>query len=82
MDGGNEQSCHKILFQSRSIWDRNTSIGENTYGNYALNRSNVFTWHSQFRDERELVEDGDRCARPKSTRTEVNIATVADIVKK
>jgi len=27
MDGGNEQSCHKILFQIRSICDRNTSIG-------------------------------------------------------
>jgi hypothetical protein len=27
MDGGNEQSCHNILFQSRSVCDKNTSIG-------------------------------------------------------
>jgi hypothetical protein len=30
---------------------------------------------------RELVTDDERCGRPKSTRTEVNIAAVADLVK-
>jgi hypothetical protein len=78
MDGGNEQSCHKILFQSRSICDRNTSVGAKAYGNEALNRSNVFRWYSQFGDGRELVEDYERGGHPKSTRTEVNIAAVAD----
>jgi len=41
MDGGNEQSFHKILFQSRSICDRNTSVGANGLWNEAVNRSNV-----------------------------------------
>jgi len=27
MDGGNEQSCHIILFQSRSVCNRNSGIG-------------------------------------------------------
>ena len=27
MDGGNERSYHKILFQSLSVCDRNTSFG-------------------------------------------------------
>src|SRR5215469_10633064 len=49
-------------------------------GNEALNRSNVFRWHSRFRDGRELVEDDERGGRPKSTRTEVNIADVADLI--
>jgi hypothetical protein len=31
--------------------------------------------------QRELVEDDERRGRPKSTRTEVNIAAVADLVK-
>jgi hypothetical protein len=53
-----------------------------SYGNEALNRSNVFRWYSRFRDGRELVEDDERGGRPKSTLTEVNIATVADLVKK
>jgi hypothetical protein len=69
------------LFQSRSIWDRNTSIGAKAYGNEAVNRSNVFRWYSRFRDGRELVEDDGRGGRPKWTRTEVNIAVVADLVK-
>jgi hypothetical protein len=47
-----------------------------------LNRSKVFRWYSRFRDGRELIEDNERGGRPKSTRTEVNIAAVsADLVK-
>ena len=34
-----------------------------------------------FRDGRELLEDDERGGRPKSTRTEVNIAAVADLLK-
>ena len=34
------ESCHKILFQSQSICDRNTSIGAKAYVNEALNQSN------------------------------------------
>ena len=70
----------KLLFQSRSICDRNTSIGATGYGNEAVNRSNVIRWYSQFREGRLLVDDK-RGDRPKSTRTEVNIAAVADLVK-
>ena len=80
MDEGNEQSCHKILFQSRSVTDTLVLV-QRAYGNEALNRSNVFKWYSRFRDGRELVEDDERGGRPKSTRTEVNIAAVADLVK-
>ena len=54
---------------------------QKAYGNEALNRSNVFRWYSRFPGGRELVEDDERGGRPKSTRTEVNIAAVADLVK-
>jgi hypothetical protein len=54
---------------------------QKAYGNEAVNRSNVFRWYSRFRGERELVEDDERGGRPKSTRTEVNIAGVANLVK-
>jgi hypothetical protein len=50
-------------------------------GNEAVNLSNVFRWYSRFRDGRELVEEDERGGRPQSTRTEVNIAAVADLVK-
>jgi len=56
-------------------------LSANAYGNEALNRSNVFGRYSRFRDERELVEEDERCARSKSTRTEVNSSAVADLVK-
>jgi hypothetical protein len=48
---------------------------QKAYGNEALNRSNVFRWHSRFRDGRKLVEDDERGP------TEVNIAAVADLIK-
>jgi hypothetical protein len=54
---------------------------QKAYGNEAPSRSNVFRWYSRLRDGRELVEDGEICGRPKSTRTEVNIVAVADLVK-
>jgi hypothetical protein len=38
-------------------------------------------WYSRFRDGRALVEDDERVGRPKSTRTEVNIAAVANLAK-
>jgi len=38
--------------------------------------------YSRFRDAREPVEDEERGGHPKSTRTEVNIAVIADLVKK
>ena len=37
--------------------------------------------NSRFRDGRELVEDDERGERPKSTRIEVNIVPVPDLVK-
>jgi hypothetical protein len=70
------------LFQNRSICDRNTSSGEKkAYGNEALNRSNVFIWYSRFRDGKELVKNGEKSGRPKSTQNEVKIAAVAELVK-
>jgi hypothetical protein len=54
---------------------------QKVYGNEDLNRSNVFRGYSRFRDERELVEDDKRGGRPKSTRSELKIAAVADFVK-
>ena len=54
---------------------------QKAYGNEALNRSNVFKWYSLFRGGRELVDD-ERGGRPESTRAEVNIVAVADLVKK
>ena len=35
----------------------------------------------RFRDGRELVDDDERGGRPKSTRSEVNVAAVTDLVK-
>jgi hypothetical protein len=54
---------------------------QKAYGNEALNGSNVFGWYSRFRDGKELVENDQSGGCPKSTRTEVNIAAVANFVE-
>ena len=82
MDDGNEKRvaikcCFKAGLSATEILE----LVQKTYGNEALNRSQVFRWYSRFRDRRELVEDDQRGSRPKSIRTEVNIAAVADLVK-
>jgi hypothetical protein len=81
MDGGNEQRVAiRFCFKAGLSATETLVLAQKAYGNEVLNRSNVFRWHSRFRDGRELVDD-DRGGRPKSTRTEVNIAAVADLVK-
>jgi len=69
------------MFQSRSICDRNTSIGAKGLQEWGSEPINLFRQYSHFRDRRELVEDDERGGHPKSTRTDVNIAAVADLVK-
>ena len=83
MEGGNEQGVAiKFCFKAGLSAIDTLVLVQKAYRNEALNRSNVFRWHSRFRDGRELVEDDDvRCGRPSSTGTEVNVAAVADLVK-
>jgi len=82
MDGGNEQRVAiKFCFKASLFSTETLVLVQKVYGNEALSRSNVFRWHSRFRDGRELVEDEGRGGRPKSTRTEVSIAAVVDLVE-
>jgi histone-lysine N-methyltransferase SETMAR len=82
MDGGNEQRVViKFCFKAGLSATETLVLVQRAYGNEAVNRSNVFRWYSGFRDGRELIERDERGGRPKSTRTEVNIAAVADLVK-
>jgi hypothetical protein len=81
MDGGNEQSVAiKFCFNAGLSAIETPVLVQKAYGNEALNLSNVFSWYSRFRDGRELLDD-ERGGRTKSTRTEANIAAVADLVK-
>jgi hypothetical protein len=74
-------SCYKILFQSRSICDWNTSIGAKGLWEWGSEPINLLRWYSWFLDGRELGENDERSGRPKSTRTEVHIAAVVDLLK-
>jgi len=83
MDGGNEQRVAiKFCFKAGLSATETLVLVQKVYGDEAPNRSHVFMWYSRFRDGRELVEDDERGGRPKSTRTEVNSAAVADMAKK
>jgi len=82
MDDGNEQRVAiKFCFKAGISATETLVLVQKAYGNEAVNRSNVFRWYSRFRDGRELVEDDERGGRPKSTRTEVNIAAITGLVK-
>jgi hypothetical protein len=82
MNGGNEQRVTiTFCFKAGLSASETLVLVQKACGNEVLNRSNVFGRYSRFRGGRELVEDDERDGRPKSTRTEVNIAAVADLVK-
>jgi hypothetical protein len=84
MVGGNKQrAAIKFCFIAGLSATETLIFLQKAYGNETLNRSNVCKWYSRFGDGRDLVEDEERGGRPKSTRTEVNIAAVAaDLAKK
>jgi hypothetical protein len=71
----------RFFFKTGLSATETLALAQTTYGNEALNRSNVFRCYSRFRDGRDLEEDDERGGRPKSTGTEVNIAAVADLIK-
>jgi hypothetical protein len=78
VDDRNEQRVAiKFCFKSGLSVTEALLLVQKAHGNEAVNRSDVFRWYSRFQDGRELVED-ERGDRPKLTRTEVNIAAVAD----
>jgi hypothetical protein len=82
MDGGNEQRVAiKFCLKAGLSTTETLVLVQKAFGNKALNRSNVFRWYSRFRVGRELVEDNERGGRSKSTRTEVKIVAVVDLVK-
>jgi histone-lysine N-methyltransferase SETMAR len=82
MDGGNEQRIAiKFYFKAGLSATEILVLVQKAYRNEALNRSKVFSWYTRFREGRELLEDDESGGRPKSTRTDVNIAAVADLVK-
>jgi hypothetical protein len=61
--------------------NRNANIGAKGLWEWGSEPIKLFRWFSRFQDGRELVEDDERGGRPKSNRTEVNIAAVADLVE-
>jgi histone-lysine N-methyltransferase SETMAR len=71
----------KFCFQAGLSATKTLVLVQKAYENEAVNRSDVFRWYSRFRDGREQVEVDERGGRPKSTRTAVNIAAVADLFK-
>jgi hypothetical protein len=82
MDGGNKQRVAiKVCFKAGLSVTEALGLVQKANGNEALNQSKVFRLYSRFRDGKDLVENDERSSRPKSTRTEVNIVAVADLVK-
>jgi hypothetical protein len=79
MDGGNEQRfAIEFRFKTGLSAKETPVLVQKAYGNGAPNQSNVFKWYSGFSDEREPVGNDERGDHPKPTRTEFNMAAVAD----
>jgi len=58
MDGGNEQRVAiKFCFKAGLSATETLVLVQKAYGNEAVIRSNIFRWHSRFREGRELIED-------------------------
>jgi len=82
MDCGNEQrGAIKFCFKAGLYATETRVLVQKAYRNEVLNRSNVCRQYSRFREGKVLMEDDERGGCPKSTRSEVNNATVVDLFK-
>jgi len=76
LDGGTEQRVAvRFCFKAGHSATEELVLAQKYYGNEAVKRSNVFRWHSRFRD------DDERGFRPKSTRKQVKNPAVFHFVK-
>jgi hypothetical protein len=51
------------------------------FGNDSLSRAQVFRWHKDFVNGREMVEDEQRSGRPTSVRTNTNVDRVRAFIR-
>jgi hypothetical protein len=51
------------------------------YGEHALTRALVFTWHKAFLEGREIVENESRSGRPCTSKTDENVTKVRALVR-
>jgi hypothetical protein len=68
MFGGNElRVAIQFCFKTSLSATETLVLVQKANGNEPLKGANIFRLYSQFRDEREVVEDDDRGGSPKST---------------
>lgn len=53
---------------------------QQVYGDKTMSRTRVFEWHKRFKEGREDVEDNSRSGRPTTSRTELNVERVRQVV--
>ena len=51
------------------------------YGDNPMSRTRASEWHKRFKEGRKEVEDDCRSGKPSTSRTEVNVETVKQIVR-
>lgn len=54
---------------------------QKAFGEEVMSRAQVFRWHKMFSEGRTNVEDEDRSGRPSTSRTDVNLARVRELVR-
>jgi hypothetical protein len=51
------------------------------YGELAMKKLSVFEWHRQFKEGREVAQDGPISGQPKTQRTDANVDRVRTLVR-
>ncbi len=69
--------CRKASFNATKTFE----MIQKVYGESAVHRAAVFPWYNTFSKGRESIRDEQRSGRPTTTRTNKNIAPVANILK-
>lgn len=76
-----QRNAIKICFNSGKSATETFEWLKAGYGESVMSRATVFRWYNLFERGREATEDTKRVGRPRSMRSEENVARVADALK-
>ncbi|KAG8249969.1 hypothetical protein J6590_005357 [Homalodisca vitripennis] len=73
-----------FLFALNLVVNALTTYGklQKALGEKVMSRAQVFCWHKMFSEDRMNIEDEDRSGLPSTSRTDVNLTRVCELVRR
>lgn len=77
-----QRFCVKFCFQLGENASKTHEMLREAFGEYAMSRTQVYTWFSKFKNGVMSTEDAKRSGRPTTIKTDTNFQRVKELIRK